>query len=312
MNRWTITPWQDQELEPVLKLWEKAFADRVYDFRIDQAGFRQKILNNPSFDPDGALVAKVNEETVGFVLAAAPKDGDVGFLSVLMVDPAYRGEGIGGALLEQAEAFLVQCGKKEIRVNYRGNPMSFATGGDVTTPGYYFLLNHGFRNRGSLSLFMELMLADFEWREEVSGVIEESTGRGIHFGMCGEEHREALCRFMEKVFPGGWEASIKGALAEGRPVFVATEGDRVVGFSGPVRVQEGGAGGFTGIGTDPEFRRRKIGMVLFHLMCAEFKKRGARYSTLHTGIHNPAQEIYFGAGYRVRCLVDYDLVKKIL
>lgn len=52
-------------------------------------------------------------------------------------------------------------------------------------------------------------------------------------------------------------------------------------------------------------------MVLFHLMCAEFQKRGAKFGTLHTGLRNPAQEIYFRAGYRVRHLVDYCLVKRL-
>lgn len=312
-DKYEIVPFEESDLQPVLSIWQEAFSDRVYDFQMNEVGFRQKVLNHPSFDPNGASVARVEARAVGFALAVTPEDGEAGFLSVLAVHPAYRQKGIGAALLNRAEEFLKTLGRAEIRVGYRGNPISFAAGADVRTPGYYFLLNRGFRNRGSLSLFMEIDLNGYEWPREVSGFVEDNKTGGVRFGLCDEDHREALCRLMEERFSGGWGASIARAL-EGEPpypVFVATDGPKVIGFSGPVRAQPGGRGGFTGIGTHPDYRRRKIGTVLFHLMCAEFKRRGAKYSTLHTGLHNPAQEIYLGAGFKVRHLTDYDLVKRL-
>ena len=255
----------------------------------------------------------VDRRVVGFTLAVAADDGDHGYLSVLMVDAEYRGRGIGTGLLKRAESFLLGRGKEAVRVGYQGNPISFATGVDVSTPAHPFLLNRGFRNDGSVSLVMELQLADFEWHEEIDEYIRANEERGIRFGLCDAEHRDALCRFMETCHPGGWERSVKGALdGDGPyPVLVATHGAQVVGFTGPVRVREGGGASFSGIGTDPEYRRNKIGTVLFHLLCAEFKKRGATYDVLHTGLRNHAQNIYFGAGFRVLHLVDYSLVKKL-
>ena len=313
MDTLAIAPWKDEDLEPVMDLWQRVFADRQYDFRMDEAGFRQRVLAHPDFDPEGALIARVEGRVVGFVLAVAPRPGETGYLSVLMVDSGFRQKGIGGMLLDAADGYLAGREKIEIRIGYKGNPISFATGVDMKTPAYTFFLNRGFRNRGSVSLFMETTFAEFELREEIEGYIENNRSRGILFGMCEAGHREALCGFMKALFPGGWEASVKGCTDGDPPypVLIATDGPTVVGFAGPVHVGKDGSGGFTGIGTHPHYRRGKIGTVLFNLMCAEFKKRGVVRNTLHTGLNNPAQEIYFGAGYRVRQLVDYGLVKRL-
>ena len=286
---------------------------RKYDFRIDEGGFRQRVLAHPDFDPEGAFTAKAEGRIVGFVLAVAPRAGETGFLSVLVVDSDFHRSGIGGRLLDAAEGFLTGCGKTEMRIGYKGNPITFATGVDMKTPAYTFFLNKGFRNRGSVSLFMETTFAKFELRDEIRDNIEDNRARGILFGYCEARHREALCEFMEALFPGGWEASVKSSLDGNSPypVLIATDGPAVVGFAGPVRVGTDGRSSFTGIGTHPDYRRGKIGTVLFNLMCEEFKKRGVARNTLHTGLNNPAQEIYFGAGYRVRQLVDYGLVKRL-
>ncbi len=313
MDTLAIAPWNDEDLEPVIDLWQRVFADRKYDFHMDEAGFRQRVLAHPDFDPEGALIARMDARVVGFVLAVAPGPGETGYLSVLMVDSGFRQKGIGGMLLDAADGYLAGREKSEMRIGYKGNPISFATGVDMKTPAYTFFLNRGFRNRGSASLFMETTFAEFELREEIEGYIENNRSRGILFGMCEAGHREALCGFMKALFPGGWEASVKGCMDGDPPypVLIATDGPTVVGFAGPAHVGKDGSGGFTGIGTHPHYRRGKIGTVLFNLMCAEFKKGGVARNTLHTGLNNPAQEIYFGAGYRVRQLVDYGLVKRL-
>lgn len=313
MDKISFAPWKDEDLAQVMDLWQRTFADRKYDFRMDAAGFRQRVLAHPDFEPEGAITAKVEGRVVGFVLAVAPGVEETGYLSVLMVDSDYRRNGVGGRLLGAAGEFLTERGCQEMRIGYKGNPITFATGVDMKTPAYTFFLNQGFRNRGSVSLFMETTFAEFELRDEIKSHIEDNRSRGILFGFCEAEHREALCEFMEALFPGGWEASVKSCLdgSPPYPVLIATDGPVVAGFAGPVRIGEDGRGSFTGIGTRPDYRRGKIGTVLFNLMCAEFKKRGVARNTLHTGLNNPAQEIYFGAGYRVRQLVDYGLVKPL-
>ena len=310
MAEYELSLWHEEFNSGILNLWQEVFHEYGQDFQMNRDKL-DDVTRHPDFHADGAIVASTGNRVVGFALAMAA--GDCAFLSVLMVHPEFRREGVGTNLLAKTEEFARCRGKDEIRVSYRGNPVSFATGVDVGTPVYYCLLNNGYRNRGSLSLFMEIAFAEYAYRDEIDAHISQNSKAGIQFGLCGQEHRDGLGEFMAEVFPGGWENSVNGHL-KGEPpypVVIAFLGARVIGFAGPIRMGENGSGGFTGIGTHPDFRRRKIGMVLFNLMCVEFKRRGATWNTLHTGLNNPAQEIYLNAGYKVKKLIDYNLVKSL-
>ena len=91
---------------------------------------------------------------------------------------------------------------------------------------------------------------------------------------------------------------------------VATDGPEVVGRAGPVSVLRG-RGGFHGVVVGAQYRRRKIGTVLFSLMCAELRKLGATHTVLYTGLSGFAQEIYLRAGCRITRVVDFSLVKQL-
>ena len=107
MDKISFAPWKDEDLAQVMDLWQRTFADRKYDFRIDAAGFRQRVLAHPDFEPEGAITAKVEGRVVGFVLAVAPGPGETGYLSVLVVDSDYRRIGVGGRLANAAERFSI-------------------------------------------------------------------------------------------------------------------------------------------------------------------------------------------------------------
>ena len=49
MDVTSIAPWKDEDLEHVMDLWQQVFADRKYDFRMDEAGFRQRVLGASGF-----------------------------------------------------------------------------------------------------------------------------------------------------------------------------------------------------------------------------------------------------------------------
>ena len=72
----------------------------------------------------------------------------------------------------------------------------------------------------------------------------------------------------------------------------------VAGFAGPIIPSPSGRGYFSGIAVHPDHEKRGLGSVLFYNLCDEFKKAGARYMSLYTGVNNPALHIYEKAGFR--------------
>jgi GNAT superfamily N-acetyltransferase len=310
-----ITSWDDDSIQPVTGLlegamasgrWLGGFADREFTFHIDEAGFRRDILDDPAFSPEGALVAKTDEAIVGFALAVIEEGKETGFISLLAVDPKHQRKGIGSDLLNRSEEFLASRGARQVRISHEDNPLYVCAGLDLASPAYPFLANRGYRT-GQISFVMQMDCDEFELGAEIPGFVEGLAREGVKVGFCGSEHMESL----REVFHA---PALDSVLAGDPPypVLVATEGPRVVGVSGPIWVRKrGGPANFLGVFTDEGYRRRKIGTVLFNLMCDEFKKLGAAYSDLYTGLDNPGREIYLQSGYKVKYLMDEVLEKQL-
>ncbi|NHI17323.1 GNAT family acetyltransferase [Microbacterium sp. CBS5P-1] len=97
--------------DAVVALWEAAALTRSWnDPRADIARAR-------SVWPDLLLVADAGGAVVGSVMAGY--DGHRGWLSYLAADPARRGEGIGAALVAEAERRLTALGCPKVQLMVR-------------------------------------------------------------------------------------------------------------------------------------------------------------------------------------------------
>lgn len=307
-----------KDLDHVLSLWNQVFKGREYFHPMNLERFESMVLNNPNFDPRGCFVAKRSSEIAGFGLGVvrARKGFKVdvsklsGFVSILFVHPNHRKKGIGTRLLKEIERFLKLRGKGEAQIGYPYNPISFASGMEVSEHALKFFINRGYRIVAE-SLLMHRKLRSFKLREKIKGFMERHEKIGITYRMCTEKERSALLQFME-LFPGWYDrVSASFRSTSPKPILIAICGEKVVGFVGPISVDAEGEGHFTGIGVHPEYRRMKIGTVLFNLLCFELKKRGATCVKLHTGTANPAQEIYFDAGFKVKSIWATQMTKKL-
>ena len=102
----------DSDVDQVLALWERVGLTRPWnDPRADIARAR-------AVWPDLLLVAD-DDGVVGTVMAGY--DGHRGWLYYLATDPSRRGEGIGSALVSEAERRLAELGCPKVQLMVRAD-----------------------------------------------------------------------------------------------------------------------------------------------------------------------------------------------
>ena len=330
-----IRPYESADLPAVISIWNACVdAGEALYYPLTAEYFHRKFIENEGCDPALLLVAADGGGVLGFVHGVAPqsfrggKPGNA-YLTVLMVGAAYRGRGIGAALLAELEARLRARGGETlfissvnpVNLDWRipgtpGHDHNNMPGLDDGCAGRGFFPAQGFVERHH-EVAMYIDLAKYRMAPEIAALRERLAGEGIRTGvydarlncdfdgMCdrvGSDYWRDVLRAETVAHlnsrpnddPRFWADGVRPAGP--RPILAAVYGDRIVGFTGPVDVQKSGRGWFTGICTDPEYGGRGIATVLFNLLMQSFAQRGAKFSTLFTGTENHAQKIYRRAG----------------
>src|ERR671929_1664266 len=92
-----VRPYHAGDEGALLRTWNAALASDP----INATTWRQKVLLDPNFDPEGCLVAQVDGEARGFILSLVRQvaffhDGlqpEDAWITAFGVDPAYAGRG---------------------------------------------------------------------------------------------------------------------------------------------------------------------------------------------------------------------------
>ncbi len=100
-----IRPAEPADIEAVLQLWQEAAAPT----RTDDAESISALMRR---DPGALLVAESSGRIVGTVIAGW--DGWRGSIYRIAVDPAFRRQGLGGRLLQEAEGRLRDVGARRM------------------------------------------------------------------------------------------------------------------------------------------------------------------------------------------------------
>lgn len=129
----------------LLELWNETFTGRSAYPLHSTLTIERCAFSKPYFDPAGFFIAEAEGSVVGFAHAGFGPDPresristHVGVVCAIGVRPAYRGQGIGSALLEHAEAYLK---KKRVRSLLAGqmrpnSPFYFGLYGGSDLPGF--------------------------------------------------------------------------------------------------------------------------------------------------------------------------------
>lgn len=313
-----ILQFEDKHITEVVTLWNKSCKDEMPYKPFTEEGFRKKFIENPNFSYEGTFVGIESDKVIGFANGICQREflpGETpgntpGYLTFVLIDKSCRNKGYGTALLKAVENYFIRNDKSQIQVASL-NPIKLewyipgtdkhdhnnAQGVDVDGNGYGFLQKNGFVEYNR-NITYYLNLSHFTLSEKILAKIEDLKQKGIWVGNYNKTKHYGFDELCDDLKSEEWRKGIKDnlALAKPYPIIIASHKGKICGFTGPVKVQESGRGWFIGIATHSAYRRLGIMTVLFNLLLDSFKKAGAKFSTLFTGIKNPARKVYEQTG----------------
>lgn len=278
MSQFLIRPYMVKDLEPVVSLWNhslKRDSISIEDFQI-------KVLNDENFTEEGAFVAEVDGEVVGFLLSLyrqVPITGvgmqeDTGWITIFFVHEDYRKQGIATAMFEKAESYLKEKGKKHVVVSTYV-PNYFIPGVDVDA---YPIAFEMLKKRGYGTVMeqfgMSVDLLDFEPIDEYYTITQALLEDGVKIQYFEREYTHKLLSFLETEFPGDWAAVIRDRIrhrCDPHDIVIATRGDEVVGYC---QVDGEHFGPF---GVHSSLRGKGVGTVLIIKAMLYAKQKGIRH-----------------------------------
>jgi GNAT superfamily N-acetyltransferase len=273
-----LRPFDAGRIADVVAVWNAAAGSA---FPMREALLRQNTALDPQFDPAGAALAC--ETATGRVVGAgvakvarAPlgTDGlrpDRGWISLVVVHPAYQRRGLGTALLREAEAFLRARGRP--RAVLGSDPAHFFPGAPADTAAVPFAEAAGYALRGE-AYDLRRSLRGYRTPERVAAACA-ALGSGTEVRPLARGEETALLAFLDATFSGRWRYTIGRFLDGGGPigdVMGVVRSAEVCGFAqlfhpgsrwiGPSIAWDPAAGGLGPMGLRPDLRGRGLGLVL--------------------------------------------------
>lgn len=244
------------------------------------------------------ILAEIDGRAVGYnrLFDWPETDGTHVWLSVGWVVPAWRGRGLGTALLHWSEG--------RIRALAEGQWEYAANASQTETEATALLLDNGYR-AGYTVLEMGLHWADFAPSAGLPEGITVSAGRLDHaerIAACIDasyRNEYAGGRYGVVFDPAAYAAELRGATYDPALWRVAYAGDEVVGQVIP-RLARGRAEIYE-VSVRPAWRRGGVARSLLAAALLELRARGVAAVRLHTVAEFPTQahRLYKSLGFRV-------------
>ncbi|RXJ02553.1 GNAT family N-acetyltransferase [Anaerobacillus alkaliphilus] len=289
---------------------------------INQKRFRNLVLLDANFDPEGLRLAFSNDRLVGVVYAVRrllPMYGtdlelDNGWIPFFFVDRNYQKLKVGSRLLEDACNFLRNAGRTSVFfASYAPNYLLPGIDEKTYPAGFAFLKSMGFSRLYS-PIAMDYSLLSCEIPEDVIELKEKRVSEGFTFGPVEDGDLYELIRFANDKFNPDWGRAIREGILQGLPmsrVFVARNPkQQLIGFCL--------YGGYEGIperfgpfGVDEETRGTGIGKILLYDCLAAMRAEGLHGAWfLWTGEKTPAGHLYKKVGFSISR--EFHVMKKSL
>ncbi len=307
----------------VVQLAEERIADMTALWNKEWAGslpMRERLLRQNMFMDQNVLregswmvLEEGTDRLLAFIVAKVYQDqepdlqlgADTGWVHALVVDPDWRGRGIGGVLLDKAEEALRGIGATRITL---GNDFHWRMFPGV--PADRQASKSWFEKRGYENLNLTYDLIN---EYELQDAVELPQADGVTFRLAHTTDKAALIAFMERCFPGRWEYQTKQYWERGGTgrefVLLEKDGGELIGFCrindshSPLLAQniywaplfEEELGGIGPLGIDEQFRGNRYGLSIVQAGVAFLRQRGIERIVIDT---TPYVDFYAKLGYR--------------
>ncbi|MBQ3195098.1 MAG: GNAT family N-acetyltransferase [Clostridia bacterium] len=287
---------------------------------LDEKGFDSLFLRK---DINNVSAAYADENGLaGFGFANYADGAIVAYITYIGVRKDARGKGVAEKVLQSLEEQLKKENpalEKIELVFYNPSQLAWfipnaaphdhpgAPGVDMASDAYRFFAKAGYVDYAIQNAYY-LPLSNYVYPNAIAEGIERLKANDIEIGYYDNEKHYGFPEFFDNIKNEGWRKQVLARLDQ--RIVVATHKGKVVGYTGPLTISEGGRGMFCGIGVHTEYRQHGIGKILFANMCKSHSETGATFMSLFTGTTNPARKIYEGAGFSiVRSFAD---MRKVL
>lgn len=255
------------ELPSLLDLCQRTFPLDRFSLPM----LRHRILDEPNHNPAYQLSMWDGKRLVGAMLGSTREtdSGRVASIRLFGVESGYRRRGLASQLLSELESRLRADGLQRLRVGATA-PIYFWPGLDVRyTPGFCFLQSHGFERFGdAINMHVELSAHDWDSSAEEARLAQA----GFSIRRLQPNDKDAFSDWLERWGPVWQFEALSSYQNDPISTFVATADGRICAFA----TYNGTAfeNGFGPTGTEPEFRGRGLGRVLFHRCMRDLKGLG--------------------------------------
>ncbi|GAA3475245.1 hypothetical protein GCM10018965_097980 [Nonomuraea roseola] len=271
------------------------------------AWFRDCVLLDPNFDPEGLRVAVAEGRVVGCAYAVrrltplAPGtdlEPETGWIPFFFVAPDHRGGGLGRRLLTEALEFLRARGRTRVDfASYTPNYVLPGADPELYPDGFALLTGLGFGTLYS-PVAMDRTLVGYLTPQDVHELRAKRESEGYGFRSPADGELPELIRFAADEFNPDWGEAIRHHRDPTRMV-IAKKRDRLVGFA-LYAAYRGIPERFGPFGVDEGERGTGLGKILLHLTMTRMRAEGLHSSWfLWTGEASPAGHLYTRAGYQV-------------
>ncbi|NLN50438.1 MAG: GNAT family N-acetyltransferase [Acholeplasmataceae bacterium] len=306
---------EKKDYQEIKSLWDNNRTESFVYKALDEQSFNKYFIKQADNYQVFSFKAVEGKKIVGFVSGVLYLERNTFYLTMILVDQRKRSQGYGTKLFEALEnVYLNNELVNKVEIIFL-NPINLrwiipktethehpnSPGVDLSSFAYLFFINHGFRDYIYQNSYYR-NIQNYDYNAEIKSLFVKLKTEAITVGFFDVDKHYGLKELMLDLKNEAWEKEILSHVDEygvNNTLLVALEGNKAIGFTGPLRVEVSGRGYFAGIGVHSDYRGKGIGKILFAGLCYELKNLGATYMSLFTAKNNPARRIYEREDFKV-------------